>query len=219
MRAGSVVVRKGDKITKGQKIGVMGNTGDCKSSRMDIPPEYRGTHLHIGIKENSTYYNNGDWSDPLDYLTGVKIIGGKTAVTQPKAGDPLGDVLYSDITAYINGYAIPTSIADNKTLVVAEDLARYGFDVIWDGNARTLNIERNTNKAFNPLPAEILPANKASGDVRCKYVYTDIKTYLSGELAASYAINGLTLIDVELLAKYGKVSWDGRARELIIVLV
>jgi len=33
-------------------------------------------------------------------------------------GDPLGDVLYSDIVAYINGQAIPTSIKSGTTMGV-----------------------------------------------------------------------------------------------------
>ena len=42
----------------------------------------------------------------------------------PKNGDPLGDVLYSDIMAYIDNNAIPTSIKTGMTMVVVEDLAR-----------------------------------------------------------------------------------------------
>lgn len=133
-----------------------------------------------------------------------------------KIGDSIGDVLYSDIAAYINARPIPASIADNKTLIVVEDLANYGFDVTWNGKDRVLKAERNKNKAFTPLPVEKLPAGKKSGDFKCKYVYTDIKTYLSGEIVKNYAIDGRTLIDFELLAKYGKISWDGQRRELKI---
>ena len=134
----------------------------------------------------------------------------------PKIGDPLGDVLYSDIVVYINGRPIPSSISDNKTLVIAEDLANYGFDVKWDGTERTLKIGRNKNKPFNPLPVEKMPAGKKSGDFKCKYVYTDVKTYLDGELVGSYAIGGRTLIDVELLAKPGGVYWYGKERKLLV---
>ena len=133
-------------------------------------------------------------------------------------GTPLGDVLYSDITAYINGEAIPTSVINGKTLVVAEDLAKYGFDVVWNNSDRTLKIELNKNKKITPLSVEMLPQEKKSGDFKCKYVYTDIKTYLSGEEIESYAINGVTLIDFELLKKYGKIIWDNKTRELRLVM-
>jgi hypothetical protein len=73
MRDG-VKVKKGDTVKKGQVIGVMGNTGYCTSSNKSVPSEYRGTHLHFGVKENSTAYNNGIWVDPEPYLNGAKTI-------------------------------------------------------------------------------------------------------------------------------------------------
>jgi hypothetical protein len=56
------------------------------------------------------------------------------------------------------------------------------------------------------------------GTFKCKYLYTEIKTYLSGVEVESYAINGVTLIDFELLVKYGKLIWDGNAREIRLVI-
>ena len=128
-------------------------------------------------------------------------------------GLPGGDVLYSSITAYINDHAVPTSVINGKTLVVVEDLAKYGFDVKWDNTERTLKAEINKNKAFNPLPVEKDITHK-SGAFKCHYMRTDIRTYLSGEIIESYAIDGVTLIDFELLKKYGKLKWDGIKREL-----
>ena len=134
-----------------------------------------------------------------------------------KVGDPLGDVVYSDITAYINGYAIPTSVIQGVTLVVVEDLARYGFNVNWDGKARTLKVEVGKNKKFDPLPV-VKNTTYKPGTFKCKYMYTDIRTYISGQLVKSYAIQGVTLIDFELLAKYGKLSWDGKTREIKLTI-
>jgi hypothetical protein len=45
-----------------------------------------------------------------------------------------------------------------------------------------------------------------------------IRTFLSGVQVESYAIDGQTLIDFELLARYGRVSWNESARELRLVL-
>ena len=108
-------------------------------------------------------------------FTLFSIIGAAT----PKIGDSLGDVLYSDIVAYIDGNAIPTSIKNGTTMVVVEDLARYGFDVNWNGAEKTLKVERNTAKTFNPLPV-VKDTIHTPGTFKCKYVYTDIKTYISG---------------------------------------
>ena len=38
-------------------------------------------------------------------------------------------VIYSDITAYINGLPIPSYNLDDRTVVIAEDLEKYGFDL------------------------------------------------------------------------------------------
>jgi len=180
------------------------------------PPEYRGTHLHFAIKENSTAYNNGTWVDPEPYLHGVKTFSQNIQPAKPKVGDPLGDVLFSDIIAYIDGNAIPTSVANNKMLVVVESLASYGFDVVWDGKVRTLKVDLNKTKKITPLT--VIKDTAQSGTFKCKYVYTDIKTYLSGAEVESYAIDGVTLISFELLAKYGALNWRPVAREIHLTL-
>lgn len=130
----------------------------------------------------------------------------------PKIGEPLGDVLYSDITAYIDGNAIPTSVIKGKTLVIVEDLKNYGFDVAWNSKDKSLKVELNKDKICKPL--NVGKNTKPVGTFKCKYLYTDIKTYLSGQLVESFAIDGVTLIDFELLAKYGKLTWNGSARTI-----
>ena len=132
-------------------------------------------------------------------------------------GAKLGDVVHSDITAYINGHAAPTRAADGKTLVFVENLAQYGFDVVWNGTAKTLKVELGRGKAFKPISEEKDAANKP-GAVRGSYVYTGIKTYLSGKMTGCVSINGRIYIDFESLAKYGKISWNGAARELRLVI-
>ena len=134
----------------------------------------------------------------------------------PKIGDPLGDVVYSDIRAFINGYEIPTSITNGITMVVVEDLVRYGFDVAWSASAKTLRVEANPSKAFSPLKVE--PNTKPVGTFKEKYVYTEIKTYLSGKEVASYAIKGVTLIDFELLKQYGTLKWNQQAKEIRLTI-
>ena len=65
-------VKERNIVKKTQVIGVMGNTGDCRSTRKDVKPEFLGTHLHFGVQEN------GKWVDPEPYLTGEKTIGGQS---------------------------------------------------------------------------------------------------------------------------------------------
>jgi len=140
-----------------------------------------------------------------------------TVLAAQKVGDPIGDVLYSDITAYINGYAIPTSVIQGKTLVCVEDLANYGFTVNWNSNDKSLKVVLYADKAINPLPVAKDTSHKP-GSFKQKYFYTDIKTYIFGELVASYAIDGKTLIDFELLGKYGKLKWNSNTRELKLTI-
>ena len=190
-------------------------------------------HLEVGFdfskQESSSdivLYSEFDSVEHLNSYVDIKINNNKSTPqkimdgvrTPPlKIGDVIGDVLYSDITAYINGYAIPSSVINGKTLVVAEDLAKYGFDVKWDGTERTLKVELNKNKKITPLKVDKDTTQKP-GTFKCNYLFTDIRTYLSGEVVDSYAIDGRTLIDFELLKKYGKISWDGKTRELRLVI-
>jgi len=80
MKNNSVKVKIGDKIKKGQTIGIMGMTGRTT-----------GIHLHLGIKENSTAFSNGVWVDPIPYLDGRKNIAAPNpqppASSTFKAGD------------------------------------------------------------------------------------------------------------------------------------
>ena len=58
MKPKSVLVKAGDLVRRGQKIGYMGTTGNST-----------GVHLHFGIKLNNA------WVDPEPYLTGLKNMG------------------------------------------------------------------------------------------------------------------------------------------------
>lgn len=60
MKPRSVLVKAGDLVRRGQKIGYMGTTGNST-----------GVHLHFGIKLNNA------WVDPEPYLTGLKNMGGE----------------------------------------------------------------------------------------------------------------------------------------------
>lgn len=60
LKKGSVMVKKGDLIARGDVIGYMGNTGNST-----------GAHLHFGLKIN------GEWTDPLPYLDGTATLGFK----------------------------------------------------------------------------------------------------------------------------------------------
>ena len=79
-------------------------------------------------------------------------------------------------------------------------------------------IEQNKFYDFDKQESKpAVPSTPKSGDIIGNVLYTDIKAYLSGELVESVNINGMTYIDFELLKKYGKVTWDEKARILTFV--
>ena len=174
-----------------------------------------GDWAFSGCPNLTIYGNEGSYAETYAKNNNIKFQ--KPQLELPFVGDPLGDVLYSDITAYINGQAIPTSIIAGKTLVVVEDLAKYGFDVTWNNSDRSLRVELNKNKAFAPIAVQKDTTNKP-GTFKQKYLYTDIKTYVAGELVESYAINGVTLMNFDDLGKFGTFVWDEKTREIKLTI-
>lgn len=67
------VVKKGDKVKRGQKIGTMGTTGNSS-----------GNHLHFGLYKGSKidYSKKGNFVDPIKYL--VKTEDQKVGATTAK---------------------------------------------------------------------------------------------------------------------------------------
>ena len=89
----TVRVRFGDRVTKGQQIGIMGNTGTSN-----------GTHLHFEVRKN------GNKVDPLDYLKVYpgqflspnsalldKIKRGEEVIIKPETADRMRDQIKVNI--------------------------------------------------------------------------------------------------------------------------
>ncbi len=128
-----------------------------------------------------------------------------------KNGDVIGKALHSDIVAYINHYAIPSYIVNDRVVVIAEDLKNFGFNVMWDSNTRTLNIYRNTSKSVYKMNF-----NKEGkpGTVYKDVLETDIKVYADRALITSYNIDGKTMIPLEELTMFGSFAWVPEIRAL-----
>lgn len=134
---------------------------------------------------------------------------------EAKTSDIIGKVYNTDIVVYMNNYAIPSYAVNGTSCIVAEDLRNFGCDVVWDGDARQLNISRNTDN----MPIEMkVEKTGAAGTVFANLLETDIAVYAGGTKIPSYAINGYTMIPAEGLTMFAEVNWvaDQRALKLWI---
>lgn len=130
-----------------------------------------------------------------------------------KTGDIIGYAQYTDIAAYINHYPITSYNINGYTVVVAEDLRNYGFDVEWNELNRTLSIERNGRSVITPY-GQVYKYSSKLGQNSYPYMETDIVTYVNGQKVDSFNIGGKTCIYLEALSSYGEVVWVPETREL-----
>lgn len=130
--------------------------------------------------------------------------------------DITGEVLYTDIGALIDDSPIESYNINDYTYVVAEDLVKYGFDVIWNGEERTLDIKHNVHKSYElALDKEKINIKKRDIPQRKHYCYvysTDIKTYLDGMEIDAVNVDGRTMIQIDYLAQYGEFYYDDSRR-------
>lgn len=118
-------------------------------------------------------------------------------------GNVVSTAYHTDIVAYINHYAIPSFAINGTSCIVAEDLRNFGFDVIWNGDARTLSIYRNSTNSVSGMNF----SKERPGTKFADVVKSDIGVYAGDRWVTSYAINGYTLIPIEELTMFGACYW------------
>lgn len=136
------------------------------------------------------------------------------ATTFARTGDIIGYAKYTDISAYINHYPITSYNINDYTAVIAEDLRNYGFNVIWNGNDRSLSITRNNNANEITPYGTIYKYSEKAGQNSFPYLETDIVTYINGQKVDSFNINGQTCVYIDDLAPYGEVVWVPEIRAI-----
>ncbi len=155
----------------------------------------------------------------LKSLICTAIIGTAALVSHSAYADVIGEVLSTDITAYIDEQPIESFNINDYTYVIAEDLRGYGFNVDWNGDERTLNINRNRSSDRNFMPMDKVNIKKSDVVMR-KHAYdvysTDIVTYLGGEKVNAYNVDGQTLIMIDELQKYGIFDYNDGTRSVRI---
>ena len=133
-------------------------------------------------------------------------------VSAVQPGEPLGNVLYSDVVAYIDGYPIRSYNIAGNTYIVAEDLVNYGFDVQWIPEELKLVIgaDRTAQPAAYTAAYTPEPTAHPAGAVATQYLYTEITAWIGSYKVDSYNIGGATCIFMDDLAKYfsAEYSWN-----------
>ena len=136
-------------------------------------------------------------------LTAVMLFAAAVPVNAaPKVGDPIGDVLYTDIVAYIDGHAIRSYNINWNTYIVVEDLLMYGFSVVWFGAEKKLVIYPERTAAPENYTADYTPGKSGgkNGEVAMPYLYTDITTWIGNNKVEAYNIGGFTCMCIDDLA-------------------
>ncbi|MCK9477926.1 MAG: hypothetical protein M0R40_00280 [Firmicutes bacterium] len=130
-------------------------------------------------------------------------------------GEIIGEVLNTDIIAYIDGLPIQSYNINGWTGIVAEDLRNYGFEVYWFEEERALYISYYQNPGFTIIADYVPQKNDMPVGSHAMDVFkTDIKTYVAGEEAEGYNIGGETIIFIDWLQCYGDVQWVESERKI-----
>lgn len=126
---------------------------------------------------------------------------------QALAAERLGYTVYTDIVTYINHNPIPSYNFNGMTLIAAEDLNSYGFDVFWNEYARTLTINRNKSK--NDILPELTfrPLERQLGKRNFAVTTTDVRVFTGNYQYSSFGgLDGKTMINVNDLVCIDNVS-------------
>lgn len=148
-------------------------------------------------------------------MTMIMMISCFGLVAEARVGDKIGTAYHTDIVAYINNCAIPSYAVNGQSVIVAEDLRNFGFDVVWNPYNRTLTISRNGNYYVSPMYVD---KSYTSGAKFTNILETDIRVYAGGRQLTSYAMNGYTMIPMEELTMFGSVNWVPADRALVMTV-
>lgn len=129
------------------------------------------------------------------------------------ASNSAGNLLSTDIGAYINGCKIPSYNVNGYTAIVAEDLMSYGFSVVWNDKARTVTITRNDSSEFSGISQSEGQKAQVGKKIGTAY-YTDIRTFVKGITVLSYNIGGKTAIFADALSLFGTVEFSEATRSV-----
>jgi hypothetical protein len=151
----------------------------------------------------------------------------KTVMAQ-RIGDVIGHALHTDIVAFIGEHPIRSYNIDGRTAVVAEDLADYGFDVLWDADSRFLIVSRLSSLPLGSPQPSYVPEGISPDLIGVRaysVLYTDIVvsyvvTSALNVTVIGFNIGGRTLVFMDDLAEaFGETYiWCSDSRTLSLGL-
>ena len=137
-----------------------------------------------------------------------------------KIGSAAGNYYYTDIVTSLWGVPVNSVNIGGVTLIDAESMEHYGFEVNWRPEERVLEIMDNGGRVTDDEAKSGALLDKKSGKtgvVAGKYYNTDIVAKLNGKEIKSYNLGGRTFIAAESMGDYGySVAWDPYGRKLEI---
>lgn len=131
-------------------------------------------------------------------------------IPAPASAEVVGSVLTTDIKAYVDYFLVPSYNIDGYTAVIVRDLEKYGFTVLWDEQAKTVNFYKDYSKPCEPIVPSYsnLPVGTKLYDV----LSTDIKVLYRGVEIPAYNINGRTAVRLRDIALVGEPVFDDQAK-------
>ncbi len=179
----------------GMKTGTTTLAGKCLTATAK-----RGDTRIVGVTMRSTT-TTSRYTDIHEILD-----AGFTAI-----GD-LKNTLYSNSAdIYINGMEIPSYYCgdnDGESIILAENLAGYGFDIHYDSQTNTVYIKRQKQNDFSPINDGLTPNSKFAVANRNSSIKVQIDNdgYYYG-FKKLYDIGGYVGISVDELKNVFKYEW------------
>ena len=134
----------------------------------------------------------------------------KPSVT-PEIGTKVGEVVSTDIRAYIEGRELKAVNIGGKMAVALKDLREFGFEVLFDEGKREVSVSYKGGEIKPTFNYE--DDGKEIGSYISDVLSTDISAYLDGERTESFNAEGYTHVYFRSLEIFGEVSFDEDKRE------
>ena len=130
---------------------------------------------------------------------------------KPEIGVKTGEVVSTDIRAYIEGKELKAVNIGGKMAVALKDLREFGFEVLFDEEKREVSV---TYKGGEIKPTYVYEDDgKEVGSYISDVLSTDISAYLDGKKTESFNAEGYTHVYFRSLELFGEVSFDEEKRE------